>query len=32
MVPSKWGYANRGMGKIPANSPLDFVIEVVDIK
>ncbi|MDF2518325.1 MAG: hypothetical protein K0R59_3621 [Sphingobacterium sp.] len=32
MVPSKWGYANRAMGKIPANSPLDFVIEVVDIK
>jgi FKBP-type peptidyl-prolyl cis-trans isomerase FkpA len=32
MVPSMWAYGNRAMGKIPPNSPLDFVIEVVDIK
>lgn len=32
MIPSRWGYGNRSNGKIPANSPLDFVIEVVDIK
>ncbi|WP_418361179.1 hypothetical protein [Sphingobacterium detergens] len=32
MVPSKWAYANRAIGKIPANSALDFVIKVVDIK
>lgn len=32
MAPSRWTYGNRAMGKIPANSPLDFVIEVIDIK
>ncbi|MGJ1409773.1 FKBP-type peptidyl-prolyl cis-trans isomerase [Sphingobacterium thalpophilum] len=32
MVPSRCGYGNRSNGKIPANSPLGFVIEVVDIK
>lgn len=32
IAPSRWTYGNRATGKIPANSPLDFVIEVVDIK
>ncbi|CAM3582606.1 FKBP-type peptidyl-prolyl cis-trans isomerase [Sphingobacterium prati] len=32
MAPSRWTYGNRATGKIPANSPLDFVIEVVDLK
>ncbi|MNF13026.1 FKBP-type peptidyl-prolyl cis-trans isomerase [compost metagenome] len=32
MVPSRWAHGSLAMGKIPANSPLDFVIEVVDIK
>lgn len=32
MIPSRWGYGNQAVGSIPANSPLDFVIEVVDIK
>lgn len=32
MAPSRYGYGNRAVGPIPANSPLDFVIEVVDIK
>jgi len=32
MAPSKFCYGNRAVGPIPANSPLDFVIEVVDIK
>lgn len=32
MAPSLYGYQNRAVGTIPANSPLDFIIEVVDIK
>ncbi|WP_104383845.1 FKBP-type peptidyl-prolyl cis-trans isomerase [Sphingobacterium sp. HMA12] len=32
IVPSRWAHGSLAMGKIPANSPLDFVIEVVDIK
>lgn len=32
ITPSYWAYGNLSNGKIPANSPLDFMIEVVDIK
>ncbi len=32
MAPSLYGYQNQAVGTIPANSPLDFVIEVTDIK
>ncbi|QIH36350.1 FKBP-type peptidyl-prolyl cis-trans isomerase [Sphingobacterium sp. DR205] len=32
MAPSLYGYQNQAVGTIPANSPLDFVIEVVDLK
>jgi FKBP-type peptidyl-prolyl cis-trans isomerase FkpA len=32
VTPSYWAYGNFTAGKIPANSPLDFTIEVVDIK
>jgi FKBP-type peptidyl-prolyl cis-trans isomerase FkpA len=32
MVPSLYGYRDMANGKIPANSPLDFVIEVVDVQ
>ncbi len=32
MVPSLYSYQNQAVGTIPANSPLDFVIEVTDIK
>ncbi len=31
VTPSRWAYANQSSGKIPANSPLDFEIEVLDI-
>ncbi|UIR56235.1 FKBP-type peptidyl-prolyl cis-trans isomerase [Sphingobacterium sp. SRCM116780] len=32
VTPSYWAYGNFAQAKIPANSPLDFTIEVVDIK
>lgn len=32
ITPSVWAYENRINGQVPANSPLDFEIEVVDIK
>lgn len=32
VTPSVYGYDNATKDKIPANSPLDFTIEVVDIK
>lgn len=32
ITPSYWAYGNFSAGKIPANSPLDFTIEVIDIK
>ncbi|MEN5056156.1 FKBP-type peptidyl-prolyl cis-trans isomerase [Sphingobacterium kitahiroshimense] len=32
ITPSYWAYQNMSNGKIPSNSPLDFMIEVVDIK
>lgn len=31
VTPSRWGYGNQTNGSIPANSPLDFEIEVLDI-
>ncbi len=31
-IPSYYGYGNRNTGRIPANSVLDFDIEVVDLK
>ena len=31
-IPSEMGYGNRAMGnRIPANSDLEFIIELVDI-
>lgn len=32
VTPSMWGYQNRSFGNVPANSPLDFTIEVLDVK
>lgn len=32
ITPSYWAYENFSAGKIPANSPLDFTFEVLDIK
>lgn len=32
ITPSPWAYGNTTLPKIPANSPLDFTIEVIDIK
>lgn len=32
VTPSYYAYGNQAMGKIPANSPLFFEIEVLDIK
>lgn len=32
VTPSYYGYGNRNLGIIPANSPLFFEIEVIDIK
>lgn len=32
VTPSYYAYGNRNSGKIPANSPLFFEIEVIDIK
>lgn len=32
ITPSVWAYENKVSGEIPANSPLDFEIEVIDIK
>ena len=32
ITPSYWAYQNMSNSKIPANSSLDFTIEVVDIK
>src|SRR5690606_36932978 len=33
VIPSPWAYGNRSEpGKIPANSPLDFTIEVLVVK
>ncbi len=31
VTPSRWGYGNSPTGNIPANSPLDFEIEVLNI-
>jgi FKBP-type peptidyl-prolyl cis-trans isomerase FkpA len=31
IVPSTMGYTNRPVGPIPANSPLDFTIDVVNV-
>ena len=31
VTPSKYGYGSRASSKIPANSPLFFDIEVVDV-
>ncbi|HZH55325.1 MAG TPA: FKBP-type peptidyl-prolyl cis-trans isomerase [Sphingobacteriaceae bacterium] len=32
ITPSMWGYGNQQQGNVPANSPLDFTITVLDIK
>lgn len=32
VTPSMWGYQNRSFGNVPENSPLDFTIEVLDVK
>jgi FKBP-type peptidyl-prolyl cis-trans isomerase FkpA len=31
-IPSIYGYGNQPLGKIPANSPLDFTINLIDAK
>lgn len=32
ITPSHWAYQNRANGSIPANSPLEFIIDVLDIQ
>lgn len=32
VTPSLWAYREYGQGKVPANAPLDFTVEVLDIK
>src|SRR5690606_19448597 len=32
ITPSYWGYQNAANGPIPANSPLEFIIDVLDIQ
>lgn len=32
ITPSFWAYQNRPNGPIPANSPLEFIIDVIDIQ
>src|SRR5690606_36373679 len=32
ITPSYWGYQNTANGPIPANSPLEFIIDVLDIQ
>src|SRR5690606_38984398 len=32
ITPSFWPYQNRPNGHIPANSPLEFIIDVIDIQ
>lgn len=32
IMPSLYGYGNQSQGKIPANSPLDFEIKVLDLE
>lgn len=32
VTPSIWGYQNRAFGNVPANSPLDFTIEVLGVQ
>lgn len=32
ITPSAYAYGNFGQGKVPANSPLDFTIKVIDVK
>lgn len=32
LVPSELGYGSQSAGPIPANSPLDFTIELIDVK
>ena len=32
VTPSRWAYANSGQGSVPANAPLYFKIEVIDIE
>lgn len=32
LIPSPMAYANYEVGPIPANSPLDFTVELVDVK
>jgi len=32
LIPSPMAYANFSVGSIPANSPLDFTVDLVDVK
>lgn len=32
VTPSYYGYGERSTGRVPANSPLDFIIEVLDVR